>query len=93
MQINNTQLNKILKIQQTKIREVANKTDKPSAEVDQLSLSQTASEIQGIKQFISELPPVRQDRIAAARKKLEQNNREVTGENIASAMISSLTGE
>ena len=59
-----------------------------SAQADQVVLSQRAAEIQMAKEALASVPEVRQEKVAAIKKRIEEGTYEIDGEAIAARIIS-----
>jgi negative regulator of flagellin synthesis FlgM len=79
-------------IQQYKINSKTNVDSNKQSNVsavpeEKVSLSSRARDVQQIKKAVDELPDVRQERVEALKKQIEQGNYKVDGEKVAQKMV------
>ncbi|MHB0912633.1 MAG: flagellar biosynthesis anti-sigma factor FlgM [Armatimonadota bacterium] len=59
----------------------------PSFGSDRLTISKLASEVQGVKQHIAEIPNVREEKVQALKESIADGSYMVSGRELAGAMI------
>ncbi len=59
-----------------------------AAQVDQVMLSQRAAEIQKAKEALSTVPEVRQEKVAALKRRIQEGTYEIDAKAIAEQIIS-----
>lgn len=59
-----------------------------AAQVDQVVLSQRAAEIQKAKEALASVPEVRQEKVAALKRRIQEGTYEIDAEAIADKIIS-----
>ena len=89
MHISNAQIQKIFELHLHKVRVSGVRPGGPVRKPDQLTLSRQATEMQNIKQFVSALPDIRQDKVYELRRTIESGGYQVSDSDIASAMFAS----
>lgn len=90
MHISNTEIQKIFETHVHKVRNSAIKPSEPARKSDQLTLSRQATDMQNIKQYVSMLPDIRQDKVREIQRTIEKGAYQISDEDIASAMFKSI---
>lgn len=73
--------------QSTQHKVAAGKPDKKEGQTDTLQLSQTAKDIQTVKQAVKDAPDVRADKVAALKERLASGTYDITGADLAEKLL------